>query len=308
MKPVSLKGKSREEWLELRKHGIGGSEAAAILGLNPYMTPYTVWAEKTNRLPEKEDTEAMRLGRDLEEYVAKRFTEKTGKRVKRRNAILWHEEYPFMFANADRFIVGENAGLECKTTSTLNLKQFKNGEYPDTYYCQCMHYMAVTGYRKWYLAVLVLGKEFLVYEINRDEDEIRSLVEAEKAFWNYVVKDTPPPVDGRRPTTKTIHTIYREAEPGKIELFGEDSHIKTLLELGKEMKALSTEKERIEQHLKELLGNCEFGQSDKFTVSWKNQTRRNFSVERLLEDHPDIDINPYYKKTEYRKFEVKELR
>jgi putative phage-type endonuclease len=149
---------NHEEWLEIRKKYIGGSDAAAVVGLNSFSSPYTVWADKLGKLPPKEDNEAMRLGRDLEDYVAKRFTEQTGKKVRRKNFILWNSDYPFAHANVDRLIVGENAGLECKTTSVLNLKSFKNGEFPANYYVQCMHYMAVTGYKNGILLFLFLVK------------------------------------------------------------------------------------------------------------------------------------------------------
>ena len=157
---IPTKNMSREEWLWHRRGSLGGSDAAAILGLSQWITPYTVWADKTGRLPEQPDNEAMRQGRDFEDYVAQRFTEVTGKKVRRNNAILKNTDYPFAHANIDRSIVGENAGLECKTTSVMNLRKFKNGEYPDTYYCQCVHYMAVTGADRWYLAVLVFGQDF----------------------------------------------------------------------------------------------------------------------------------------------------
>ena len=121
---------SHEEWLELRRTGIGGSDSSTVCGLNPYSSLIALWADKTGRMPPKEDNEAMRIGRDLEEYVAKRFAEATGKKVRRRNAIFQHDTYDFITANIDREIVGENAGLECKTTSVLNKSDFEGGQIP----------------------------------------------------------------------------------------------------------------------------------------------------------------------------------
>ena len=85
---VSTKGMTRGTWLEARRGSLGGSDAAAVLGLNPYASPYSVWAEKTGRVPDKPDNEAMRLGRDLEDYVAARWQEETGKKTRRVNAML----------------------------------------------------------------------------------------------------------------------------------------------------------------------------------------------------------------------------
>ena len=180
LKKISTVGMPREVWLEHRRRSIGGSDAAAIVGLNPYSSAYAVWADKLGVIPPKEDNEAMRLGRDLEDYVAKRFTEATGKKVRRENSIIINPDYPFAHANVDRLVCAENSGLEIKTTTSLNLKRFKNGEYPANYYAQVVHYMAITGADRWYLAVLILGKELKIFCIERDEAEICALMEEEK--------------------------------------------------------------------------------------------------------------------------------
>ena len=101
--------------------------------MNHYVTPYMLWADKTGRLPDKSDNEAMRQGRDLEQYVADRFMEAMGKKVRRRTSMFHNPVYPFAHANIDRAVVGERAGIECKTTSLMNLKKFKNGEYPENF-------------------------------------------------------------------------------------------------------------------------------------------------------------------------------
>jgi len=162
---ISTLGMSREAWLLERRKSIGGSDAGAILGLNPYRSPYALWAEKTGRLPEQEDTEAMRQGRDLEAYVADRFSEKSGKRVERYNYLLRSSDAPHLHANIDRRVIGEKSGLECKTASALNMKSYIGGQFPESYYVQCVAYLAVTGWERWYLAALVLNKAFFIYQI-----------------------------------------------------------------------------------------------------------------------------------------------
>ena len=119
---------TREQWLEYRRTGLGGSDAAVVMGLTPYRSKIELWADKTGRMPETEDNEAMRTGRDLEQYVAERFCEAAGKKVRRRNYIFQHDEYDFITANVDREIIGENAGLECKTTSAFAKADFDSGE------------------------------------------------------------------------------------------------------------------------------------------------------------------------------------
>ena len=102
---------NREEWLVRRRQGVGGSDVVGILGLSKYSTPYTVWADKMGQLPEIEDTSNMRLGRDLEPYVAQRFTDQTGLKVRRDSRTITNQKYPYSFAHIDRRIVGQNAGL-----------------------------------------------------------------------------------------------------------------------------------------------------------------------------------------------------
>lgn len=302
-----IKVNSQEDWLEKRRKGIGGSDAAAVIGLNSWTSPFAVWADKTGRTEPKEENEAMRIGHDLEDYVAKRWCEQTGKKVRRDNRIHVNSDYPFALATIDRWVNGEKAGLECKTTSVLNMKKFKNGEYPDNYYVQCMHYMAVTGAERWYLAVLVMGREFLTFTIERDEDEINALMESEKAFWKYVETDTEPPADGFNETTSIINQMYSNSSDTQIDLFGKDTLFSTYMDIKDQIKDLTKLKEKYEQEIKLMLGAAEAGASDRFQVTWKPQSRKTFDVKRFSEDNPDIDLEDYYKTSTFRKFTIKEI-
>lgn len=298
---------SREEWLELRRHSIGGSDAAAIVGLSKWASPYTVWADKTGRLPDKPDTEAMRQGRDLEEYVAQRFSEATGKRVKRCNAILYNPAYPHSHADVDRMIVGENAGLECKTTSTLDVKQFRGVEFPEKYYAQCVHYMAITGADRWYLAVLVLGKEFHVYTLERDEAEIRALMDAETAFWEqYVETDTPPAADGAESTTDAIRTIYADSSQSICILFGRETLLEEYMALKSQSKALDARIAEIQNTIMEDMQDAERGECGAYTVIWKAQERETFQRKEFEKAHPEINLAEYCRVSKSRPFKVTE--
>ena len=310
MKTVCTENMTRDEWIKFRKNYIGGSDAAAIIGLNPFVTPYSLWAEKTDRLPEREDTEAMRQGRDLEQYVADRFTEETGLETSKPNEMYFSNDYPFAMANIDRWIDKGNIGLECKTTSSLNLKRFKNGEYPNNYYVQCVHYMAVTGAKKWYLAALVLNKGFYVYEIERDEQEINSLMDSEQEFYeNYIKKDAPPPVDGFVPTTDAINTVFNTVSDfNKISLFGREKQIEQYFLLRKKISEYEQMKEQIEQELKLDLGEHEQGVEGKYLVSWKKTSRCTFDSKRFAEENPHLNLNEYYKTKHYRRFNIKEMK
>lgn len=307
LKKISTVNMPHEEWLAHRQNSIGGSDASAIIGLNPYSSPYTVWADKLGKIPPKEDNEAMRLGRDLEDYVAKRWTEVTGKKVRRENNIITNPDYPYAHANVDRVVVGEDAGLECKTTSVLNLKRFKDGDYPPTYYVQCVHYMMVTGAKRWYLAVLILGKEFKKFTIERDEEEIKALAKSEEDFWELVKKQTPPMADGTDSTTETISTIYAESTDNSVSLFAYESSLKQYLEIGKQIKELENLQKQIANGIKTFMGNSDKGESNSYKVSWASASRSTFDHKKFAEDHRNMDLSEYYKQSSYRTFKVSEI-
>lgn len=161
-KSINIKNLTREEWLAERQKGIGGSDAAAVAGLNPWKSAAAVYFEKIGEAPaETVTSERLRVGHDLEDYVAKRFAEATGKKIRRNNYMLHQDEHSFILGDIDREIVGENAILECKTTNSYALKDWKD-EPPLHYQIQCMHYMLVTGAEVCYIACLIGNEAFCV--------------------------------------------------------------------------------------------------------------------------------------------------
>ena len=304
---IPTRNMSQEEWLAHRQKSIGGSDAAAILGLNGYNSAYTVWADKLGMLPPKEDWEGMRQGRDLEAYVAERFSERTGKKVRRENNILINPEYPYAHANVDRMVIGEDAGLECKTTSCLNLKQYKNGAFPDHYYVQCVHYLAITGCKKWYLAVLVLGKDFLVFEIERDEDEITALMQSEEAFWKLVEAKTPPVADGNQSTTNTISVLYPQSNEDNVSLVAYENDLKQIMTFNSLIKDIEKQRDEVANRVKAFMGESGRGESNSYKVSWLTMSKSTFDSKAYAKDHPEIDLSKYYKNTSYRTFKVTEV-
>lgn len=322
MQKISTLGMSREEWLKERKKSLGGSDMGAVLGLNKYRSPYTVWAEKTGRIGEEPENEAMRIGRDLEGYVATRFEIKTGLRVRKVNYILRNDEAPCLHANIDRQILGESSGLECKTASALNLKRYKGGDFPESYYAQCVTYLAVTDWARWYLAALVLGKGFYCYQIttvpNDDTpewcessvyvspEEIEAVKRCAEDFWrDYIEADSPPPMDGMESTTETITSIY-DGGGGEVELFGRESLIEQYQYLMSRKQSIEKGADAIKQQLMKDLGDNERGYCGRFTVDWKAQSRQTFDARAFAKDHPGMDLSGYYKTTNFRKFAVKE--
>ena len=223
----------KEEWLRYRKQGICGSDAGAIAGMNPYVSAFSVYQDKiTEEIVENPDNEAMKQGRDLEEYVARRFCRETGKKVKRANYIFQNEKYPWMIADFDRLIVGEKAGLECKTVSPYSEDKWKDGNVPLSYLMQVQHYLAVSGYDCWYIAALIYGRDFIIRKIERDEDLIVSLIKIEEYFWfERIKKKNPPEPDGSSDYTEMLQGLFEPDKEKKVSLFGMEEKLNRRAEL-----------------------------------------------------------------------------
>ena len=311
IRKIPTSNMSKEEWTALRSTTIGGSDAAAILGLNPYKSPYALWAEKTGKvIPEDiSQKEAVRLGTDLEEYVAKRFTEATGKKVRRENYTVFRDDMPFAHANYDRLVIGERAGLEIKTTNALNLKKFKNGEFPANYYCQCCHYLLISGLDRWYLAVLVLGVEFKVFTIDRDEAELAALKMAEENFWYQVQNDLPPEIDGMDSTLDALNAAFpvSDQEADAVDLTGCATDLVILDECSRRIKELEEKKKAAQARVKETMGTAEKGFYSTYSVSWKSQKQRTFDREKWEKDHGAIP-EEYFKVSESRPFKFNKTK
>lgn len=301
---------THDEWLQHRKSGIGGSDAGAIMGVSPYKGAYSVWADKMGFETAVDDSEAMRQGRDLEEYVASRFAEKSGLTVRREYGMLRSKEHPFMVANIDRRIKGERAGLECKTSRDIYMKRYRGGDFPMEYYCQCLHYLAVTGWDAWYLAVLVYGTDLLIFRICREEvqDDIDALIEAEETFWrDHVEHCQAPAPDGLRATSEALGTVFARSEDYAIESTDEDDMlIEQLVSYRQQKKAAEAAIRKLENQIKARMETAEELHSPIALVSWKSQTQRRISEKRLKELYPEIDVNAIRETVEMRRFTVRE--
>lgn len=304
-KLISTLNLDKKEWLKYRKRGIGGSDAGAVCGLNPYRTAMQVYQDKISEEIEEVDNEAMRQGREFEDYVAKRFMEATGKKVRRANAMFYNEEYSFMLADVDRMVVGENAGLECKTASPYMADKWKDGNIPLSYQIQCYHYMAVSNADAWYLAVVIYGREFKYYKIERDEAVIADLIQIEKAFWeNHVMKQQIPDPDGSKLADSVIAEYYKNSIADTIPLTGFNEKLERRQELSELIGRMDMEKKKIEQELKLYLGENERAENEQFMVSWKSVQSNRLDEKRLKEEEPEI-YEKYKKSVSSRRFTVK---
>lgn len=317
---IPTAGMNHNDWLAERRKSLGGSDMGAVLGLNRFRSPYSVWADKTGKLPDTADSEAMRIGRDLEPYVLRRFTEKSGLRTRRVNAILRNDAFAHIHANVDSVIVGEKAGVEAKTASALNTRAFSGGDFPESYYAQCVTYLAVTGYRRWYLAVLIMGREFKIYQMTRVADdalpdwcetsvyvpdgEIEALAAAAKDFWQYVETNTPPPVDGLRATGETLTAIYPDSCGETVDLTAVSASVQGYIALKKQMDELSGLMEKQKHQIMAYMEDAEYGEMDDVRISWKTQSRETFDKKAFQKAHPEMDLSRYCKTSTSRPFKL----
>lgn len=202
---------AREDWLQQRRAGLGGSDIGAILGLSKFKTPVDVFLEKTGRVAGQEESLQMRFGTYAEDFVAQEYSAKTGRAVQRFTSMLHHPTAPLL-GNVDRLVIPEgqkraahqreirtDLGLECKTASAF--ATFDGSEWglegtdqiPASYLVQCATYMALTGCSLWDLAVLFGNQEVRIYNLKRDKDLEEEIVARADEWWNrHVVADVAP--------------------------------------------------------------------------------------------------------------------
>jgi putative phage-type endonuclease len=298
------------EWHELRRTGIGGSDAAAVCGLNPWKSIIEVWMEKTGMAkPNVRNNEKMYWGTRLEDLVAEEFAVRSGLKVRRVNETRRSIEHPFMLANIDRKIEGQDAGLECKTTSEWMRDKWTEENLPPYVVLQCQHYMVVTGWKTWWVAVLIGGQEFRMMRLEYDPDVARMLVEKEREFWTMVETNTMPAPDGSEAASTALGLLYPEASYAKAirlpDVAGE------LIAARQTLKAQEDEiaerRNEAENKLKALMGDAEKGEVDIYEVRWKNVVSARLDTKKIKTESPET-YEKYVKESTSRRFEIKELK
>lgn len=300
---VSTRDMERSEWLYLRRQGIGSSDAAAAVGLNPYQSPLELWMHKTGRehllpaIDPNDDSSPMYWGTLLEPIVAAHYTRRTGHKVRRINAILQHPRVPWMRANIDREVVGapDVQLLECKTTGLQGARLWKDG-VPHYVQLQVMHQLAVTGKQAADVAVLVGGQELQVHRIERDEVLIAQLMALEEQFWNYVQSDTPPPADASDSSAQALRSLYPHDTGETVDLT-EDEHCNQafaqLLHVRELLSGWQAQEALLKHRIQQSMGEASHARLAGGSVSWKrSKDSQELDVARLQKDHPEIA--PHY--------------
>lgn len=248
----------------------------------------------------------MRQGRDMEDYVARRFSEKTGLKVRRSHQLYRSKEHPFMIADVDRMIVGEDAGLECKTVSAYGADKWKDGQIPVHYLLQCLHYMAVTGKKTWYIAAVILGVDFQYRKIEWEEEMISKLIEVEQRFWEqFVCSGHMPDPDGTEACSESLTKYFNKAKKGTaIPLIGFDERLNRRELILQQIESLETEKRQIEQEVRCYLQKNETAFNENYRVSWFNVETNRLDTKQMKEEHPDL-YQKFLKKTVSRRLQIK---
>jgi len=308
---VEEAAKDHDKWLAIRNKGIGGSDAGVIMNLNPYKSRLSLWMEKTGQKEPDDlsENEAVYWGIKNEQNIADCFEERTGKKL-RKCGTLQSVEHPWLLANVDRLIVGEDAGLEIKTAGVQQAARWKDDELPDEYYAQIMHYLLVTGLPMWYVAVLIGGNRCLIKEVPRNEAFIEELFKTEAAFWTLCEHDIMPEVDGMEDTKDALSVLYPQAKT-KTELELETTDkleeiFKDYADYKKTIKQLEALKTECENKIKALMGNNERCKAGAHKASWINMPGKvTIDAAALKENYPKI-YDEYAKVGKpFRKFTMK---
>jgi len=299
LKLVKTQNLSRAQWLDVRKGGIGSSDAAAAVGLHPYKSPLQLWMEKTGRehlLPQVDPDDAtspMYWGTLLEPIVAAHYTRRTGLRVRRINAVLQHPAHTWMLANIDREVVGSPLVqiLECKTAGYHGTRAWEDG-VPEYVQLQVMHQLAVTGKPAADVAVLVCGQELRIHRIERDETMIAQLIALERRFWHFVETDTAPPADGSESADLALRALWPRDNGKTVDFTGDmamSSAFSDLLALRLVLADTVAREAQVKQRIQQRMGEATTARFDAGEVRWKrSKDSTAVDVDRLLVDQPGL--------------------
>ncbi len=211
---------TREEWLELRRTGIGSSDCSAVLGLGKYGSPFSVWADKRGHSQPEDETEAMMWGTLLEPVIRAELARRLDVEIAECKT-LRSLTRPWQLYNPDGIIASLNALVEIKNASAWLASDWQDGEVPDHAELQVQHGMAVTGADGAYVAGLVGGNRLRWEYIPRDDALIDTINAAEQHLWEtYIVPDVAPPIDGSDATAEAI--AARWPRQHGVELIAED--------------------------------------------------------------------------------------
>lgn len=263
----------RTLWLQQRRKGIGASDSAAILGVHPYKTAFDVWLEKTGPFKELPPTMAMEWGLRLEDAIAQKYTDDTGRKLWKPDRIYEHQDFPFIICTPDRLVLEEERGLELKTADSHI--EWKWGaehtdEIPREYLVQCQHSMAVLGYSTWDVAVLIGGNDYRLHTVHADRDFQQLLIGRLKEWWQlYVIENRDHPMGNGESASAWLKEKYPTDNGFRIKADEEHQQIGEALATVKgQIKKLEAEEAAYVNQLKAFCGEAAGIDGQGFRCTW----------------------------------------
>lgn len=297
---------------------IGGSDIGAILGISKYRTPLEVWMEKTGKETKVQDSLPLRFGSFAEEFVASEYSKATGVALLHDESIYIHHKYPYMSAHIDRFVLGDGEKLpptkilECKTANPFaqsNWGEAGSDQVPMSYLAQCVWYMAITAIEKTDLAVLFGNSDFRIYQIERDLELEKLILEKAREFWqNHVLTDVAPAAQ----TTSDYQTLFKKEAPGKtieanaqtLELLGRLQILNQNIQI-QEDEVCQIKKLIMEQMQDAQILRCR----DQILATWKApKATYRLDSKRLEAERPDLITQYQVAINNTRRLVIKELK
>lgn len=285
-----IRPKTHDEWLSIRRGGIGSSEVATILGVNQYDTPYRLWLRKRGEEQPEEENFLMKAGHYLEPAVAQFFADETGAVIQKNSAgdfIVRDTENPFMQVSPDRYFRiggGDKRILECKTTQ----RSVDEDDIPRYWYLQTIYQLGVNRIEKGAIAWLTQGREFGYKCIDFDPELFAFIKEKVCEFWRRNI------IDGIEPDMTDADDVklkYKHSDG--TEIVADIDMMEDIYQL----KRAKVDKKNAEDIVKEYEDKIKkaMGASDKVVnnmgdtlLTWKESTRTTFDEKRFSLDYPDI--------------------
>ena len=296
-RPYRVIGKAaeREHWLDARSLGIGASEIAGVLGISAWVSPFSLYLQKTRQVepPNLDDVERVQWGNILEEPIAREYGRRSGRVYEMHGKLLQSTEHPWALCTLDALTTDGAAAswpLEIKTASEFKASDWTDGA-PEVYYAQIQQQMLVTGAKKATIACLLGGQQLVWCDVERDEMMIRRIVHHGERFWQRVLDRDMPEPDGSDASASALAKLYPADDGGTVVLDA------GLMDLAGELDTLKAESKRIaseikerENRIKQAIGEATRGVlPDGSAYSWKTQSRKETVVKastfRVLRRH-----------------------
>lgn len=281
----------REDFLQARRTGIGGSDIGAIIGVSPFKSAVDVFLAKTEPNPTEEKNELFYWGHALEAPISDRFALEHSVDVIRDVPIARHPRYEWMVANVDGIINDFTRGiLEIKTVSAFGGRDWGadgSDEVPLSYVAQCAWYMAVMDYDYAILAALFGGNQYREFRIERDADLETILIDKGREFWfNHVQTGIAPEAT----TESDALRLFRRDNGNSIEC-GDDvfAQYQMLKQAKEHAKHLDGEIGLLETKIKIAMGEAAtLNYHGQTLATWKSQSANRMDTKALEAAHPEI--------------------